>query len=306
MSGRELVVLGTASQVPTRSRNHNGYVLLWDGLGLLFDPGEGTQRQFSHAGLAVSRIDHVCVTHAHGDHCLGLPGVLQRRALDELQTPLTVHFPQAATDTIVRLRHATPFEDTAPVKLRAVDDLVPTTVDLGGLVLRSAALEHGEPAVGWRVDEPDGWRMLPERLEELGLPRALRGDLMRDGEIKLDGRAVRREDVAEPRPGQSMAFVMDTRDCDGARSLAHEVDLLVIEATFLEDQRALAEQVGHLTAAQAARIGAECGARRVVLTHFSQRYPDLRGHLDEARTAAPELDVVVATDLDRIPVPPRR
>ena len=307
MSARQLVVLGTASQVPTRTRNHNGYALLWDDVGILFDPGEGTQRQFTHAGLAVSRIDHVCITHSHGDHCLGLPGVLQRRALDGLTAPITVHFPDAAAEAITRLRHATPYEDTAPVELRAVAASTPEPMAIGqALTLTAAPLDHGEPAVGWRVQEADGWRLLPDRLEALGIPREARSELVREGEVRVGGRTFRRDEVAEPRPGQSMAFVMDTRDCAGARELAERVDLLVIEATFLDDQRALAEEVGHLTAGQAARIGAECGARRVVLTHFSQRYPDLDGHLEEATAAAPDLDIVIATDLARIPVPPRR
>jgi ribonuclease Z len=98
---------------------------------------------------------------------------------------------------------------------------------------------------------------------------------------------------------------MDTRPCDGAHELAADVDLLVIEATFLESERALAEEAGHLTAAQAARIAQEAGARRAVLTHFSQRYPDLAGHLAEARAAAPGLDVHVARDLDVVAVPRR-
>ena len=78
MSQRELVVLGTASQAPTRSRNHNGYFLRWDSDGLLFDPGEGTQRQMLFAGVTASQVTRICITHFHGDHCLGLPGVLQR------------------------------------------------------------------------------------------------------------------------------------------------------------------------------------------------------------------------------------
>ncbi|HSK22641.1 MAG TPA: ribonuclease Z [Egicoccus sp.] len=307
MSSRQLVVLGTASQVPTRTRNHNGYVLLWDDVGILFDPGEGTQRQLTHAGLAVSRIAHVCITHAHGDHCLGLPGVLQRRALDGLTTRVAVHFPDAAADTVTRLRHATPYEDTAPVELRSVAVSAPEPVVIGrSLTLSAAPLEHSEPAIGWRVQEADGWRLLPERLEAVGIPRDARSELVREGEVRVGGRMFHRDEVAEPRPGQSMAFVMDTRDCAGARALAEGVDLLVIEATFLADQRSMAEEVGHLTAAQAARIGAESGARRVVLTHFSQRYPDLDGHLEEATAAAPDLDIVIATDLARIPLPPRR
>lgn len=90
---RELVILGTASQVPTRTRNHNGYLLRWDGEGLLFDPGEGTQRQMLHAGVSATQITRICLTHVHGDHCFGLPGVLSRMALDGVPHPVHLHYP---------------------------------------------------------------------------------------------------------------------------------------------------------------------------------------------------------------------
>lgn len=113
------------------------------------------------------------------------------------------------------------------------------------------------------------------------------------------------EEVSAPRPGQYVAVVMDTRWCDGALDLAADVDLLVIEATFLASEHEPAEEVGHLTAGQAARLAREAGARRVVLTHLSQRYPDTSGHLAEARAAAPDLDLVVAEDLMTVPLPSR-
>lgn len=93
MSVRELVVLGTASQVPTRYRNHNGYLLRWDGAGLLFDPGEGTQRQMLLAGVSATDVTRICVTHFHGDHCLDLPGVIQRLSLDGVPHPVDAHYP---------------------------------------------------------------------------------------------------------------------------------------------------------------------------------------------------------------------
>ncbi|MGI9645352.1 MAG: MBL fold metallo-hydrolase, partial [Ilumatobacteraceae bacterium] len=93
MSARELVVLGTASQAPTRHRNHNGYLLRWDGSAILFDPGEGTQRQFTLAGVSPASITRICITHFHGDHCLGLPGVIMRMDLDQAQLPVPIHYP---------------------------------------------------------------------------------------------------------------------------------------------------------------------------------------------------------------------
>jgi ribonuclease Z len=301
---RELVVLGTASQVPTRSRNHNGYLLRWDDEAILFDPGEGTQRQLTHAGVAASSIHRICITHAHGDHCLGLPGVLQRLSLDGIERPVDVHFPEEAGATVERLRSATPYEDRTPVRLRPTRAGEVHHAD--AYELRAVALSHSLPTLGWRLQEPDGWRMLPDRLAAAGVHGRARSELHAAGVVGVGERVVQLEEVAVPRPGQSVAVVMDTRDGDGPRELAAGVDLLLIEATFLGTERAVAEEAGHLTAGQAARIAADAGVRRTVLTHFSQRYPSLDGHLAEARRAAPGLDVVVAHDLDRFPVPPRR
>ena len=108
MSNRELVVLGTASQAPTRSRNHNGYFLRWDDEGLLFDPGEGTQRQMLFAGVTASQVTRICITHFHGDHCLGLPGVLQRMSLDQVAHVVEVCYPAESQEVFGRLQARVP------------------------------------------------------------------------------------------------------------------------------------------------------------------------------------------------------
>src|ERR671932_48685 len=104
---RELVVLGTASQAPTRHRNHNGYLLRWDGEGILVDPGEGSQRQLLLAGVSSAALTRVCLTHFHGDHCLGVPGVLQRLSLDRVAHPVYAHYPASGAHFFARLRYAT-------------------------------------------------------------------------------------------------------------------------------------------------------------------------------------------------------
>src|SRR3954452_1154237 len=121
MSARELVVLGTASQVPTRHRNQNGYLLRWDGDGFLFDPGEGTQRQLLLAGVASSGITRLCLTHFHGDHCLGVPGVVQRLSLDRAAHPVHAHFPDSGRPYFERLRHASVFHDVVDLREEPVD-----------------------------------------------------------------------------------------------------------------------------------------------------------------------------------------
>ncbi len=303
MSVRELVVLGTASQVPTRTRNHNGYLLRFDGQGVLFDPGEGTQRQLLLAGVAPSQITAICITHAHGDHCLGLPGVLQRLSLDGVQRPVPLIYPAEAEQYIERLRWASAYDDRLDVRPYPVTGDGPV-LQLGEPSLEAAALDHRVPAFGYRLVEPDGRRMLPARLAEAGLAGPDVARLVREGTVEAAGGTVRVEDVSEIRRGQRFAFVMDTALCDGARTLAADVDLLVCEATFASADAALAAKYKHLTARQAAEIAAGANARRLVLAHFSQRYGDLAPLLAEARQVFD--DVVLAEDLVRIPLPARR
>ena len=305
MSQRELVVLGTASQVPTRHRNHNGYLLRWDGEGLLFDPGEGTQRQMLHAGVSATQITRIAVTHFHGDHCLGLAGVIQRINLDRVPHPVDVYFPASGEVFFQRLRHATAFHETAVLRPHPVEEAGPLPVDGARFTLDAVRLSHPVESFGYRLVEPDGRRLVPARLAALGVAGPAVGRLQHQGSIELDGRTVTLEEVSEPRPGQRFAFVMDTRLCDGVGELAEGADLLVIEATFVDADAHLAREHGHLTAAQAARVAAEAGARTLVLTHFSQRYPDLGRHLAEARRHF-DGEIVVAEDLARVPVPPRR
>ena len=304
MTVRELVVLGTASQAPTRTRNHNGYLLRWDGEGLLFDPGEGTQRQMLLAGVPSSAVTRICLTHFHGDHCLGVPGVVQRMSLDRVAHPVVAHFPASGREYFGRLRAASVFHDV--VDLREEPLTADGPVASGpSWTLEARRLDHLVESFGYRLVEPDGRRMLPEALARAGVSGSDVGRLQRSGSLDVDGRTVRLEDVSVHRPGQRVAFVMDTRMCDAVPALADGADLLVIESTFLEEDAALAREYGHLTARQAATVAAECGVRRLVLTHFSQRYPDPGLFRDEA-AAVFTGDLVVAEDLATVPVPGRR
>ncbi len=307
MSTREVIFLGTASQVPTRARNHNALFLLWDEYGVLFDPGEGTQRQMTLAGLSASQITHVAVTHFHGDHCLGLAGIAQRLSLDRVPHPVEVVYPASGQVYFERLRHASIFYDAADIVPRPVAVGPGEEVEVcraGTARLLARALEHGVDCQGYRLQEDDGRRMLPERLAEAGVRGPAVRALQQAGVVEVGGRTVRLDEVSVPRPGQAFALVMDTRPCAGARELARGADLLVCESTYLESEAREAHDHFHMTAAGAARLAREAGARRLALTHFSQRYLEREDFAREASALHP--DVVVADDLTRVPLPPRR
>src|SRR4051794_28737474 len=181
-AARELVVLGTASQVPTRVRNHNGYFLRWDGEGILFDPGEGTQRQMVRAGVSATDVTRLCLTHFHGDHSLGVPGVVQRMSLDRVPHQVTAHYPASGAAFFDRLRHATPFHDVLDMREEPVtgDGVVASG---GWGALHALALEHSVDAVGYRLVEPDGRRMLPAELAARGITGPRIGRLQREGSL---------------------------------------------------------------------------------------------------------------------------
>lgn len=291
---RELVILGTASQVPTRTRNQNGYVLRWDGEGMLFDPGEGTQRQMIHAGVPASEITRICLTHVHGDHCFGLPGVLSRLALDGVEHPIHLHYPASGHDVVRALVSlASPGPDVQLHPHGSGGSVAP------GLAVR--ALRHRIETYGYRLHEPNGRTLLPDRLAAAGIAGPDVGLLQRRGNLN----GVRLEDVSIPRPGQSFAFVMDTACCPGAEELAHGVDVLVAESTFSDDDAGLAAQYLHLTAGQAGQL-ASGGVGTLVLSHFSSRYADTAPLAAQAQRRAGGAAVIAGRDLDRIPFPKRR
>ena len=305
MSIREAIFLGTSSQVPTRLRNHNAVFLLWDDMGILFDPGEGTQRQMIHAGVSASRITHIAITHFHGDHCLGLAGVIQRLSLDRAQHPVEVIFPASGLVFYERLRHASIFYDGATIIPRAVpvDSGDMEVARCGSSRIIARKLEHAVECIGYRVQEDDGSSLVPDLLEQHGLRGRAIGDLTRKGSVDVNGKLVSLSDVSVPKKGQSFAIVMDTRPCEGARALARGTDLLVCESTYLRSEETEAKERFHMTAEQAATLAAQSGSRHLVLTHFSPRY--MRG--DEfVKEAAPIFaNTDAAEDLMRVAVPAR-
>jgi ribonuclease Z len=291
---RELVILGTASQVPTRTRNHNGYFLRWEREGILLDPGEGTQRQMIHAGVPSSRITRICLTHVHGDHCYGLPGVLSRMVLDGVEHPVDLHYP-ASGEGVVRalVSLATPGLDLR-LHPHGTSGYVAEHIEV-------RPLHHRIEAYGYRVAEPDGRTFRPSLLAAAGIHGPDVGRLSREGRLG----DVLLEDVSVHRPGRSFAFIMDTAVCEGAHELADGADLVVAESTFSDQDTDLAARYRHLTAGQAGSLAGSGGVGTLVLTHFSSRYDDVGVLAQQARETAGAARVVAASDLDRIPFPPR-
>lgn len=300
MSVRDLVILGCSSQQPTRFRNHGAYLLRWNDEGLLFDPGEGTQRQFIFADVAPPTVTRIFISHFHGDHCLGLGSMLMRLNLDKVTHPIHCYYPASGKKFFDRLRYCCIYKENInviehPVKKSGLVE------DDGKFRIEAEFLDHGVENIGWRITEPDRIKFHKDELKALGLNGPIVRQLEKEGKVTWDGRWILLEEVSHVRPGDTFAYVVDTRPCLEAIKLAKDAKILICESTYLDEARAMAEEYRHMTAIQAAEIARDAGVKLLVLTHFSARYRDPEVLGLEARTIFP--NTVVAEDLKKIPFP---
>jgi ribonuclease Z len=300
MSLRELTILGCSSQQPTRQRNHGAYLMRWNEEGLLFDPGEGTQRQFIYANIAPPCVTRIFVSHFHGDHCLGLGSMLMRLNLDKVAHEIHCYYPASGQAYFDRLRYGTIYHETIKVVEHPVSK--PGLVeDDGKFRIEAFRLDHGTENLAWRIKEADTRKFDAAKLKEKGVQGPLVRQLERDGFVMINERKVLLDEVSTLRTGDIFSVVLDTAPCNGALEAAKGAKMLLCESTYLEAHKDLATKHLHLTAKQAAAIAKEAGAQTLVLTHFSARYQDVEEFGREARTIFP--NTFVADDLKTFPFP---
>lgn len=300
MSAREIVILGCSSQQPTRTRNHGAYLVRWYGEGWLFDPGEGTQRQFIFANVAPTCVKRIFVSHFHGDHCLGLGSMLMRLNLDKVPHPVHCYYPASGQVYFERLRYGTIYHQTIQIVEHPIyqEGIVDET-DLFSIEARF--LNHGVDNLGWRITEKETRKFDREKLEQFGVRGPSVRQLEREGKICIDNRWVSLDQVSWIRPGDTFALTIDTLPCQAAIDLAKEATVLICESTYLEEHAHLAKEHHHLTAKQAAQIAKAAGVKQLILTHFSARYQNLEDFGREAREIFP--NTLVAEDLKVFPWP---
>lgn len=298
MSVRDIVILGCSSQQPTRFRNHGAYLFRWNDEGLLFDPGEGTQRQFIFANVAPTVVTRIFVSHFHGDHCLGLGSILMRLNLDKVTHPIHCYYPASGKKYFDRLRFGTIYHETIQVVEHPVFE-AGIVEDDGKFRIEATFLEHGVDNIGWRVTEPDVRKFDQKILNEEGIRGLMMRELIEKGSITIAGKTISIDDVSWIRRGDSIAVVIDTRYCPAAVEIAKNAKILLCESTYLEEHHDLAHKHYHLTAREAGKIAKEAGAHQLILTHFSARYQNLKDFETEAKTVFP--NTLVAEDLKSFP-----
>jgi ribonuclease Z len=283
---RDLTILGSSSQAPTRKRNHGGYLLRWNEEGLLFDPGEGTQRQFIFAEIAPPVVTRIFVSHFHGDHCLGLGSMLMRLNLDKVSHPIHCYYPASGKVYFDRLRYGTIYKENITVIEHPIHESGVVHEDVN-FKIEADFLSHGVDNLAYRITERDVRKFNKPKLKELGIDGPIMQKLIRDEKIEFQGKEILIDDVSHIRKGDVFAIVMDTRPCKGALEIAKDATMLLCESTYLESEKELAKSHSHLTAKEAAEIAKEANVKELILTHFSARYLELKPFEDEARTIFP-------------------
>ncbi len=300
-----ILFLGTSCAIPTRLRALPSVAVVYDGEVLLFDCGEGTQRQMLHAGLKLTRVRHVMISHLHADDVLGLPGLLISRGFIGGKDPLTVYGPPGLTeflDFVLKSTHA--FLDY-PLEVRESEGGELYADESFRLV--AEPLKHRSFCLGFAFVESDRpGRFDAERAKKLGIPPGpVYGRLKAGGEVRLpDGRVVRGSDlVGPPIPGRKVAYVVDTVPCPGAYRLAQDADLVIFDSTYAAANQDEGKEYGHSTSLQAFKVAKRSGAKRLALFHFSPRYEDPGVLLEGLPTDGPEL--LLAEDLLEVEIPRR-
>jgi ribonuclease Z len=290
VNGTQIIPLGTGSAVPVPGKSFSALALVRQEGVLLFDCGEGTQARLMQSRIRFSKVQAVFVSHLHGDHVFGLPGLLSTMSLLRRADPIVVVGPVGLRDILESMPGLRPGEMNYEIHYRELAEVDRRIVvqETDAYTVWARAVDHGVPAYGYRYQE----QARPGNLDvdaarKMGVSHYRDFRRLKAGQsVTVSGdRSVRAEDVVGPStPGGVFAYAGDTRPCDAVLDLAKGADILYHEATFAAGLDQRAGETGHSTTLDAARMARDAGARRLLLSHFSARYNDTQSLMEEART----------------------
>jgi ribonuclease Z len=279
----EITFLGTSSMVPTKERNHSGLFIKYDTEGILIDCGEGTQRQLKIAGIKPSKVTRVIISHWHGDHVLGLPGLIQTLAKTSYDKKLHIYGPKGSSKRIKKMLEVFEFDNTLDMEVHEIRKQ--KFLDAKKYSIKAYQLSHGVPTLAFRFEEKDRRRIKTDYIKKIGLrPGPLLGKLQAGHTIEFKGKKITPREATYTVKGKIVAYIADTEPCKNCITAAKDADLLISESTYTTKDKEKAEGYLHLTTQEAAQIATQAGAKKLVLTHFSPRYKDLKEVEEDAKT----------------------
>ncbi len=283
MKGK-VVLLGTSSAMPTPERNNSGVFLQYKGKGFLFDCGEGTNRQIMKAGLNISSLDCIFISHLHTDHTLGLPGLIETLNMDS-KSKIKIFSPDGIGNFLKCFfdQFYTP-EIKVEIKELKPKDRPFTVFDHLEFNVFAVGLNHLVECIGFSFVEKPKRRFIKEKIKKLGLKTEDFKTLREKGYIKKDGKIITEEEITEEVKGFKFTYIPDTYKTDNIIKLAKESDVLVIECTYLDEEEK-AKRYGHLTLEHILEIAPELDCRKIVLTHFSKKYKNPEKFRERIRKA---------------------
>ncbi len=296
----QITFLGTSCMVPTKERNVSSVFLSFKTEGILFDCGEGTQRQMNIAGIKRTRVTKILVSHWHGDHVSGIIGLLQTMGNDENPPRVEIFGPKGTMEHMKSIMNACVFESRVNLKVHELDpEGVETCFEGSEFLIECAYLKHNTPCLAYSFVEKDRRRVKMNYLKRKGVREGPHLKKLQEGRpITYKGEKIEVDDATELVKGRKVAYVMDTRPCNNAVEISRDADILICECAYAHDLEDKARKYKHLTAKEAAMIAGNAGAKKLCLTHFSQRYKDTRAICDDASETFPE--VVCAKDFMKI------
>ena len=277
----KLTFLGTSGSAPTKRRGMPSVALEYDGGVYLFDCGEGSQRQMLMYGVNHAALRAIFISHIHGDHVIGIPGLLRTMALNRRTTPIDIFVPKGCEGAIKALIGFDKASMGYGVNVKAVN--AGSIYDGKGFKISAFKLNHSVPSFGYAFKENDKTHFIKEKAISAGLEGRMFSELLKKGSMKVGKKLVKASDVTTKEKGLAFAYVADTRPTSSTAVKARGNDILIHEATYASDLETLAKERMHSTAAEAATIAKKASVKRLILFHVSARYKDGRKLASEAK-----------------------
>jgi ribonuclease Z len=288
----EICFLGTSSMVPTKERNVQSIHVQHKADAFLVDCGEGTQRQMNIAGLNRLKIKFVLISHWHGDHVSGLIGLIQTICEKDNSFTLHVYGPKGTTEKMFHLLRSCYFNQKINIEIHELEPKgIDKFLETDDYYLESTNLKHNIPCLAYNFIEKDKIKIDMKKVKQLGLKEGKwLQDIQKNKKVKVNGKELSPEDIAYVEKGKKISFVLDSAYTENAVKLAKNADLLICESVYSSEFKELAEKYKHMTSEDSAKIALKANAKRLILTHFSQRYKKIKPILDDAKKIFKNVD----------------